>query len=161
MILHTFRWSYGFCRIGFGCMHVKPIEYTWIGNSQSQGQTNWAQEAALFHIPRILSMGLWRPGGAHLFMRLCDQPGENSWKFSTTVGIEPGPRGGQTVRFINSPTELSWPGPWGGQTVRCIDPTTDLSWLNHLWRLKSKLRWNRYNYIMRWVRFVKEQTTPH
>ena len=34
----------------------------------------------------------------------------------------------QTVRYIHSPTELSWPGPRRGQTVRYIHSPTELSW---------------------------------
>ena len=41
-------------------------------------------------------------------------------------GIEPGPRRGQTVSYIRSPTELSRPGPWRGQTVRYISSPTEL-----------------------------------
>jgi len=41
--------------------------------------------------------------------------------------MEHGPQGGQTVRYINSPTELSRPGPQGGQTVRSIHSPTELS----------------------------------
>ena len=39
---------------------------------------------------------------------------------------------GQAVRYIHSPTELSWPGPWRGQTVRYIHAPTELSWLTLL-----------------------------
>jgi len=39
----------------------------------------------------------------------CDQPGENTLPW---LGIEPGPWGGQTVRFIHFPTELSWLTGW-------------------------------------------------
>ena len=31
-----------------------------------------------------------------------------------------------TVRYIRSPTELSWPWPWRGQTVRYIHSPTEL-----------------------------------
>ena len=43
---------------------------------------------------------------------LCDQSGKNPLEFSATAGDWTGPQRGQTVRFIHSPTELSWPGPW-------------------------------------------------
>jgi len=63
------------------------------------------------------------------FPSVCDQPGKNLWKYSAVAaGIEPGPRGGQTVRYIHSPTELSWPEPRRGQTVRYINSPTELSW---------------------------------
>jgi len=45
----------------------------------------------------------------------CDQPGKK-----LCLGWEWNPRRGHTVRYIHSPTELSWPGPRGGQTVRYI-----------------------------------------
>ena len=35
----------------------------------------------------------------------CDQPGKIPWNTPPWLGIEPGPRGGQTVSY---PTELSW-----------------------------------------------------
>jgi len=38
------------------------------------------------------------------------------------------PWGGQTVRFIHSPTELSWPGPRREQAVGYIHSPTELSW---------------------------------
>ena len=51
----------------------------------------------------------------------CDQSGKNPLKYSAmAAGIEPGPRRGQTVRYIHSPPELSRPGPRRGQTVRYI-----------------------------------------
>ena len=42
--------------------------------------------------------------------------------------VGPGPWRGQTVRYIHSPTELSWSRPRRGQTVRYIHSPTKLSW---------------------------------
>ena len=50
------------------------------------------------------------------------------WNTPLWLGIEPGPRGGQTRRFIHSFTELSRLWPPGGQTVRFIHSPTELSW---------------------------------
>jgi len=50
--------------------------------------------------------------------------------------IESEPRRVQTVRYIHSPTELSWLGPWRGQTVRYIHSPTELSW-PELWRVQT------------------------
>jgi len=52
-------------------------------------------------------------------VRYINSPTELSW---------PQPRRGQTVRYIHSPTELSWPGPRWGHTVRYIYSSTELSW---------------------------------
>jgi len=38
---------------------------------------------------------------------------------------------GQTVRYIHSPTEISWPGPRRGQTVRYIHSPTELSFTHY------------------------------
>jgi len=57
-------------------------------------------------------------------MRFILSPTNLSW---------PGPQGGQTERFIHSPTELSWPGSQRVQTVRYIRSPTELSWLGP-WR---------------------------
>jgi len=37
----------------------------------------------------------------------CDMPGIIPWNTLPRLGIEPGPRRGQTMRYIHSPTELS------------------------------------------------------
>jgi len=52
----------------------------------------------------------------------CNQLGKNPLKYSAMPWpvVEPGPHEGRTVRWISSPTELSWPRPQGGQTVRYI-----------------------------------------
>jgi len=39
-----------------------------------------------------------------------------------------GPCRGQTVRYIHSPTELLWPGAWRGRAMRYIHSPTELSW---------------------------------
>jgi len=46
--------------------------------------------------------------------------GKIPWNIPPWLGIEPGPRRGQTVRCIHSPIEPSWPRARRGQTVRCI-----------------------------------------
>jgi len=67
----------------------------------------------------------------------CDQPGNTPPR----PGIEPGLRGGQTERYIHSPTELPCPRPWRGQTVRYIHSPTELSWPGP-WREQTE----RYNH---------------
>ena len=52
-------------------------------------------------------------------MRFIYSPTELSW---------PEPQGGQTVRFIYSPTEPSWPGPWRRQMVRYTNSPAELLW---------------------------------
>jgi len=52
-------------------------------------------------------------------VRYIQSPVELSWR---------GPRRGQTGKYIHSPTALSWPRPQGGQTVRYIHSPTELSW---------------------------------
>jgi len=58
----------------------------------------------------------------------CDQLGNVPWNIPLRSGIEPGPRRGQIMRYIHSPTELSWPGPQKEQTVRYTHSPTELSW---------------------------------
>ena len=53
----------------------------------------------------------------------CDQSGKNPLKYSAMAGYWTR----ATVRFIHSPTELSWLGPRRGQTVRFIHSPTELS----------------------------------
>jgi len=65
------------------------------------------------------------------------------WNKSPWLEIGLQPKKGQTVRYIHSPTELSWRGQtvryihsptelsWRGQTVRYIHSPTELSWPGH------------------------------
>jgi len=48
--------------------------------------------------------------------------GKIPWNNPPWSGFKPVPRRGQTMRYILSPTELSWPGPRRGQTMRYILP---------------------------------------
>ena len=54
--------------------------------------------------------------------------GKLPWNTLPWPGIEPGPSREKTVKYINSPTELSWPRPRRGRTVRYIHYSTELSW---------------------------------
>jgi len=55
--------------------------------------------------------------------------GKIPWNTPPRLGIESGPHGGQTVRFIHSPPDLSRPGQRRGQNVRFVQFPTELSWL--------------------------------
>ena len=60
--------------------------------------------------------------------------GKIPWNNPPWSGFKPVPRRGQTMRYILSPTELSWPGPRRGQTMRYILPLliyNDIKWYWH------------------------------